>query len=275
MQPGVVIHKQVFQLADGCRNGKQQLIVWHLKCTDHLLGFILWWPSPPYNHEKLNSYHYWAFTVGLYLQTLIGPSVIWSRNRLLSDYWIPQQVLEFTHSRAKHHAKRNRWFQSDDMGRVISLSLTSMLLISNGSSIFLLTDLYLVTILFSGQRWVRLKSSDQAMYCHFYTLRHYMWSSGSWQIFHVVGLECVFSQADWLLNNAIPCYVQWHWKKFLFYIIPIIFHLCISDIRLRTMLTKNESIFENIGQKDPNLKRGHSECWIMYGRHGSREWYRN
>jgi hypothetical protein len=55
-----------------------------------------------------------------YLQTLIGLSVTWCRNRLLSDQWIPRQVLEFKPSRAKHHAKRNGWFQSDNMGRVIT-----------------------------------------------------------------------------------------------------------------------------------------------------------
>jgi hypothetical protein len=54
---------------------------------------------------------------------------------------------------------------------------------------------------------------------------------------------------------------------------PITCHLCASDIRLRTLFTKYEYIFENFGLKYSNLKRGYSEFWIMHGRHGSRTWY--
>jgi hypothetical protein len=43
---------QVLQLVSGCRNGEQQLALRHLWYTDHLLGFLVWWPSPTCNHEK-------------------------------------------------------------------------------------------------------------------------------------------------------------------------------------------------------------------------------
>jgi hypothetical protein len=44
------------------------------------------------------------------LQTLIRPSVTWSRNRLSFDQWILRHVLKFQSRRAKHHAKRvRRW----------------------------------------------------------------------------------------------------------------------------------------------------------------------
>jgi hypothetical protein len=32
--------------------GEQQLFVRHLRCTDHLLGFLVWWPSATCNHER-------------------------------------------------------------------------------------------------------------------------------------------------------------------------------------------------------------------------------
>ena len=124
------------------------------------------------------------------LQTLIRLSVTWSRNRLSSNQWILHQVLKFKPRRAKLHAKRNRWCQSD-MWRLQLLSLTSVLLISNGSSLILLTDHYLVTIVFSEQDWLRMASvwpSD--VQCPVFTLRRYTWSSGSWQFFQIVGLVC-------------------------------------------------------------------------------------
>ena len=52
----------------------------------------------------------------------------------------------------------------------------------------------------------------------------------------------------------------------------IICHLCASDIRLRTMFTEKKYNFQNTGLKHPDLKRGHTEFSIKYGRHGSRAW---
>jgi hypothetical protein len=46
---------------------------------------------------------------------------------------------------------------------------------------------------------------------------------------------------------------------------PIICHLCASDIRLRTMFTENEYIFQKTGLNYPSLKRGLTEFWIMHG----------
>jgi hypothetical protein len=43
---------QVLQLVSGCRNGEQQLALRHLWYTDHLFGFLVWWPSPTCNHVK-------------------------------------------------------------------------------------------------------------------------------------------------------------------------------------------------------------------------------
>ena len=75
---------------------------------------------------------------------------------------------------------------------------------------------------------------------------------------------CVFSQASWLLYNVSPIAL----KEIRVDHMPIICHLCASDIRRRTMFTENEYIFQNTGLKYPNLKRGHTEFWIMHGRHG-------
>ena len=52
-------------------------------------------------------------------------------------------------------------------------------------------------------------------------------------------------------------------------------HFCDSDIRLRTMFTEDEYIFQNTGLKYPYLKHENIELWIMHGRHGSHAWYLN
>jgi hypothetical protein len=65
--------------------------------------------------------------------------------------WILCQVLKFKPSLAKHHAKRNSW-------DVYLTSLSSVLVILNGSSLFLLREVYLVTIVFSEQDWLLVAS---------------------------------------------------------------------------------------------------------------------
>ena len=42
----------VLQLVSGCRYGEQQLALRHLWYTDHMLGFLVWWPSPTCIHER-------------------------------------------------------------------------------------------------------------------------------------------------------------------------------------------------------------------------------
>jgi hypothetical protein len=78
--------------------------------------------------------HYWTSTVRdswldvplgidciLCLQTLIRPSVTWSRNRLSSDQWILRHVFKFEPLRTKHHAKRVRRCLSANSGRLMTL----------------------------------------------------------------------------------------------------------------------------------------------------------
>jgi hypothetical protein len=64
--------------------------------------------------------------------------------------------------------------------------LTSVLLISNGSSWFLLSDVYLITIVIKNIAGCELHPSDQAMKCPVFTPRRYMWSS--WRVFRGDGL---------------------------------------------------------------------------------------
>jgi hypothetical protein len=81
-----------------------------------------------------------VYTIFFCLQTLIRPSVTWSRNRLSSNQWILRHVLKF----------KPLFFQNR-----------------------------------AGSEW---HPSDQAMQCSVFTLQCYMLSSGSWQVFHGVGL---------------------------------------------------------------------------------------
>jgi hypothetical protein len=62
-----------------------------------------------------------VYAVFFCLQTLIRPSVTWSRNQLSSDIWIQRQVLKFKLRHTKYHTKRNRWYRSDNMERLITL----------------------------------------------------------------------------------------------------------------------------------------------------------
>ena len=89
------------------------------------------------------------------------------QKRPLFDQWILRQVLKFKPRLVEQYVKR---IADVDLipWDVYLLSMTSVLLISNGSSLFLLTDVYLVTIAFSdfhnmtGCEW---HPSDQAMQC--------------------------------------------------------------------------------------------------------------
>jgi hypothetical protein len=62
-----------------------------------------------------------VLAVFLCLQTLIPPSVAWSRNRLSSDQWILRHVFKFHPRCAKHHAKRVRRCRSANSGRLMTL----------------------------------------------------------------------------------------------------------------------------------------------------------
>ena len=144
-----------------------------------------------------------VYAVFFCLQIVICPSITWSRNWFSSDQWILRQVLKFKPCRAKHHAKRNRWCRSDNMERLITLLDFSPAEFKR-SSMFLLSDIYFVTIIFSEQGWLRMASvwpSDAVP--GVFTLRRYMWSSGSWQVFHGVSFG-VFSHkpADYCIMIA-------------------------------------------------------------------------
>ena len=122
----------------GCRNGGQHLVARRLWCTDHQLCCLVWWLNQACSHEiyipkPLLSLHRKGQLAGcslgnrLYflclqtLQTLIRPSVTWSKNRFSSDQWILYHVLIFQPRRAKHHAKRVSQCQSAKSGRLMTL----------------------------------------------------------------------------------------------------------------------------------------------------------
>jgi hypothetical protein len=60
-----------------------------------------------------------------------------------------------------------------------------------------------------------LHLSNQTLQCPVVTIRCYSWSAGSWQVFHIVGFR--------VKDIPVVC-------------MPIVCHLCASDIRIRTML---------------------------------------
>jgi hypothetical protein len=149
------------------------------------------------------SNHYWAFVrdswldvplgIGciLCLQTLIRPSVTWSRNRLSFDERILRHVLTFQPRRAKHHAKRDRPCRSANSGRLMTPWLKSSWFqtVSNCSCWQTSIGQSVLFEYWTGCEW---HPSNQTIQCPIVTIRCYPWSAGSWQVFHIIGL-CVFS----------------------------------------------------------------------------------
>ena len=132
--------------------------------------------------------------VFLCLQTLIRPSVTWSRNRLSSDQWILRYVLKFQPRRAKHHAKRVCRCRFANSGRLMNLLYLSPADFRRFLAV--LVDRRLL-----GSQWCfeygtgcEWHPSNQTLQCPVVTIRCYRWSAGSWQVFHIVGL-CVFSRS--------------------------------------------------------------------------------
>jgi hypothetical protein len=106
----------------------------------------------------------------------------------------------------------------------------------------------------TGCQW---HPSNQPLQRPVVRIRCYPWSAESWQVFHIVGLCACFltSRLTTVALKDIPVVCM-----------QIICHLCASDIRLRTMLTKNEYFFLK------HRKREHTEFWVMRERHGSCAW---
>ena len=134
--------------------------------------------------------HYWASTgnkaVFLCLQTLIRPSVTWSRNRLSSDQWILHHVLKFQ----PHRAKRVRWCRSTNSGCLMTLLKSHWFqTVSNCSCWQTSIGQPLMFEYGTGCDWY---PSNQTLQYPVVTIRCYPWSAWSWQVFHIVGLY-VFS----------------------------------------------------------------------------------
>ena len=141
--------------------------------------------------------------VFLCLQTLIRPSVTWSRNRLSSNQWILLHVLKFQPRRTKHHAKRDRQCRSANSERLMTPWLKSRWFqtISNCSCWQTSIGQPVLFVYGTGCEW---HPSNQTLHCPVVTIRCYPWSAGSWQVFHIVGL-CVYSHqsADYSIPVAV------------------------------------------------------------------------
>jgi hypothetical protein len=127
----------------------------------------------------------------LCLQTLIRPSVTWSRNRLSSDQWILRRVLKFQPRRAKHHAKRVRRCRPANSGRLMTPWLMSRWFQTVSNCSCWQTSIG-QPVLFEYGIGCEWHPSNQTLQCPVVTIRCYPWSAGSWQVFHIVGL-CEFS----------------------------------------------------------------------------------
>jgi hypothetical protein len=78
---------------------------------------------------------------------------------------------------------------------------------------------------------------------------------------------CVFSQAGWLLHRDSTSDVKYIWRTFM-----------LTPGRIYAIFVAPYSPsceVQNTGHQFPNLKCGHTEFWILNGRHGSRTWYLN
>jgi hypothetical protein len=174
----------------------------------------------------------WGIGCILCFQTLIRPSVTWSRNRLSSDQWILRHVRKFQRRRAKHHAKRVRRCRSTNSGRLSPWFKSRWFQTVSNCSCWQTSIGQRVLFEYgTGCEW---HPSNQTLQCPVVTIRCYPWSAGSWQVSHC-WFVCVFSPRDGWRPIAL--------KDIFVVCMPIICHLCASDIRLRTMLTENDYIF--------------------------------
>ena len=108
------------------------MVVRHLCCTDHQLGFLVWCPSPTCNHERyttisLLSLHrkgrLAGYSWGIH-RIFLSPHSHSSIGYMKKKPFLVRpmdHILKLKPHRAKHHARPNRWCRSDNMGRVISL----------------------------------------------------------------------------------------------------------------------------------------------------------
>ena len=124
-----------------------------------------------------------GFSLGYRLQTLIRPSVTWSRNRLSSDQRILRHVLRFQPHRAKHYAKRVRWCWSANSEHLMAL-LDWFQTVSNCSCWQISIGHAVLFEYGTGCEW---HPSNQTLQCPVVTIICYSWSVGSWQVFHIVG----------------------------------------------------------------------------------------
>jgi hypothetical protein len=161
-------------------------------------------------------FHYWAVgwmflgvcAVLFCLQIVICPSITWIRNWCSSDQWILRQVLKFKPCRAKHHAKHNRWWWSDNMGRLITLLDFSP----------------------AEFKWFLTVLADRHLFCNHYLFKTGLVANGIGLtrrcsarclhaptvhvVFRILAslsrcwLWCVFSQSGWLLYNDSPTDVK-------------------------------------------------------------------
>ena len=181
-----------------------------------------------------------VYAVFVCLLTLIHPSVTWSRNR--------SRPINGSYARSSN---ANNVALSTMPNVIVDfdlitwdvwlLSLPSLLLISNSFSLFLLTDVYLVIIVFSEQSWLWMVSvwRRNAVPClHAATLH---------VVFRILAIlsrcwfGCVFSQAGWLLYNDSPSEIAL--KEIPVDHMPIICNLLRLLFPTRTMFTENEYIF--------------------------------
>jgi hypothetical protein len=111
------------------------------------------------------------------------------QKRLSSNQWILRHVLKFQPRRTKHRVRRCR---SANSGRLVTLLDLSPGDFRRFLTVLVVRRLLDKPLLFEYGSACEWHPSNQTLQCPVVTIGCYPWSTGSWQVFHFVGLR-VFS----------------------------------------------------------------------------------
>jgi hypothetical protein len=111
------------------------------------------------------------------------------QKRLSSNQWILRHVLKFQPRRTKHRVRRCR---SANSGRLVTLLDLSPGDFRRFLTVLVVRRLLDKPVLFEYGSACEWHPSNQTLQCPVVTIGCYPWSTGSWQVFHFVGLR-VFS----------------------------------------------------------------------------------
>jgi hypothetical protein len=124
-------------------------------------------------------------------------------------------------------------------------------------------------------KWFLTVLADRRLFCYYRFVRTGLVTDSIvfriWESLSRCWFGCVHSEAGWLLYNDSLSDVQSLWRKFLLTACRL-FDIFAPPQLAFVPCSQRIIFFQNTRGMYPNLKRGHTEFWIMHGRHCLRTW---